>query len=161
MLIALGLALPMIFHALGLGSVFLPMFWPVVIGAFFLPLPFALLLGLLTPFLSALLTGMPPFAPPIAYLMAAELTTLAGLIALLHGRAHLGLFGSLLAALAISRIVYYGAVTLLAEWLGLPARLFSLAAVVRTLPGLILLLVFIPIIVNRISKITGGRRENG
>ena len=56
--IALGVVLPTIFHALGTGSTFLPMHIPVLIAGFVVSLPFAVLIGAITPLLSTLLTGM-------------------------------------------------------------------------------------------------------
>ena len=55
--ITLGLVLPMLFHGLGLGRFFLPMFWPVAASGFFLTAPFCLAVGILTPWVSFLLTG--------------------------------------------------------------------------------------------------------
>ena len=62
--IALGLILPMLFHlAGGMGVVFLPMHLPVLLAGFFLGPRFGLLVGIITPLLSSLLTGMPPLLP--------------------------------------------------------------------------------------------------
>ncbi len=150
--IALGLLVPMVFHAMGLGSTFLPMFWPVATGAFFLPLLYAVILGLLTPFLSALLTGMPPLSPPIAYMMMAELIAMNLTITLLHENTRLGPFVTLLISLLVSRGVLMIFVYLLAPLLGLPAKWFSLAIVLRGVPGMIGMLIFLPPLVSRIKK---------
>ena len=61
---ALGLVLPPIFHALHLGHVFLPMYLPILGGAFLLPVRWAVAVGAATPLLSCLATGMPPLMPP-------------------------------------------------------------------------------------------------
>ena len=64
--IALGVVMPMAFHALNLGKVFLPMHIPVLLSGFFAGPIIGLLVGLITPLLNSVLTGMPPFMPPIA-----------------------------------------------------------------------------------------------
>ncbi len=85
-LVALGVVLPIVFHAIpNAGSVFLPMHIPVLIGAFFLPWTWAGAVGLMTPILSSLLTGMPPLAPmPVAIMMMFELATYGVVISLLR-----------------------------------------------------------------------------
>jgi len=58
---AAGLLLPVIFHIVHLGHVFMPMYLPLVTCAFFTrPLP-AMLTAIVVPILSGALTGMPPF----------------------------------------------------------------------------------------------------
>ncbi|UCH97132.1 MAG: ECF transporter S component, partial [Candidatus Aminicenantes bacterium] len=58
---ALALVFPMVFHAVGLGSAFLPMFYPIAAAGFLVALPVALVVGTMSPLVSALITGMPPF----------------------------------------------------------------------------------------------------
>jgi hypothetical protein len=81
---AAGLALPWVFHALRLGHVFLPMYLPLLAGAFVLRPRTAAAAAVATPLVSAAVTGMPPFFPPIAAWMAIELGLMAGLAALLR-----------------------------------------------------------------------------
>ncbi|MDI6828708.1 MAG: hypothetical protein QME62_09515, partial [Armatimonadota bacterium] len=77
---ALGLLLPIAFHALGWGGrVFLPMHLPIMAAAFLISPGTAVSVAVVVPFLSAVLTGMPPLAPPVAVLMAIELAVKAGL----------------------------------------------------------------------------------
>lgn len=152
MFLAMGLLLPMLFHSIGLGGSFLPMFWPTAAGAFFLSVPHALLLGLLTPLFSSLMTGMPSFSPPIVYMVMAELFTLNLIIGLLHDRTQWGVFWILFAGLLTSRFALVLIAGLVASWFGLPARLFSIATVVQSLPGILLMLAIIPILVSRIKK---------
>lgn len=70
--LAAALVLPVFFHALGLGSAFMPMFYPLALAGFLVAAPLAMITGVSAPLLSALLTGMPPFYPPIAFIMTAE-----------------------------------------------------------------------------------------
>ena len=147
--VALGLLVPMLFHAVGLGSIFLPMFWPVAASAFFLSFPYALAVGVLTPVFSSLLTGMPPISPPIVYIMLLELGFLAGITSLLHERTKWGLVWILLIGLAISRLVLFMCTALFAPLLGLPEKVFSIVMVAKGMPGVALILIFIPLLVNR------------
>ena len=150
--ISLGVLVPMLFHATGMGSIFLPMFWPVAISAFFLPFSYALLVGCLTPVLSSLLTGMPPISPPILYILIFELAGLSGTINLLYHRTKTGLFWPLLAGLIVSQTILYLFVTLLAPLLGLPPKIFSLAMVLKGLPGVAVMLIFIPFLIQQLNK---------
>jgi hypothetical protein len=79
---ALGIVVPMLFHAVGLGKVFLPMYLPILALGLMVSWEVALIVGCATPLLSAVLTGMPPLAPPIAALMATELACLAAVASL-------------------------------------------------------------------------------
>src|SRR4030042_6646044 len=99
--IALGVLLPIFFHAVGLGKVFLPMFFPIAAGAFYLPLPFALAAAAITPLLSFILTGMPPV--PDLTVMIFELPVLAGFLSLLSSRTRFGSFWKLAAGLLVWR----------------------------------------------------------
>jgi len=151
MFMALGVLIPMLFHSVGLGSIFLPMFWPVAVCAFFLPVSYAMAVGLLTPVLSTLLTGMPPISPPILYIMMAELTTLAGVIGFFYQQTRWGTFWLLLVGMAVSRIVLYLFAGVLGPILGLPPKLVSIVSVVKGIPGIIIMLVLIPIVLKKIK----------
>ena len=149
MFVAIGLLIPIIFHATGLGKIFLPMFWSVAACAFFLPISYAILVGALTPVVSTLFTGMPP--PPIIYIMIVELPLLSGSTCLLYKKTRLGLFWALLIGMLISRtsIILYAVI--LAPILNLPPELISLAALIESIPGTIALLVIVPVLINRIK----------
>lgn len=60
--IALCIVLPMVFHAIGAGTVFLPMHIPVLICGLVCGWPFGVLCGVAGPALSSILTGMPAIA---------------------------------------------------------------------------------------------------
>lgn len=73
--ITLGILPPMIFHIIGgqsLGRMLLPMHIPVLLAGFVLSSGYAFLVGALTPFLSSIITGMPPLFP-MMYIMIFEL----------------------------------------------------------------------------------------
>lgn len=75
---ALGIVVPIAFHALGpgMGPIWLPMYLPLLALGLLASWRTALIVGLITPILSSVLTGMPPIAP-VAPLMAFELGALA------------------------------------------------------------------------------------
>ncbi len=150
---ALGLALPMLFHLVGLGKVFLPMHIPILAGGFLLPPSLALLLGFVIPPLSTLLTGMPPVVPTLP-LMIWELASLGGVTALLYRRLKAGLWLSLLGGLIGDRLALLLAVFLLGNYLGinLPPWGYVVGAVATGLPGIALQLVVIPPIVYWMEK---------
>jgi hypothetical protein len=159
---ALGIVLPVAFHAIGLGKAFLPMFWPVAAAGFFLPAVPALLVAVLTPVLSFVLTGMPPVSPPVLHVMTVELACLAAVTVLLARFTRWGLFWVLLAALTLSRITLYFSSRLLAPVLGLPAGWVSLASVLNGLPGIAVMLALVPALVGRLlhQPVWKARRKN-
>ena len=61
--VALGIVIPIAFHAIGAGPVFLPMHIPVLLAGFTIGPTIGCLVGAVTPILSSLLTGMPPLMP--------------------------------------------------------------------------------------------------
>lgn len=62
--IAIGITFPMVFHLFeGAGRKLLPMQFPILISGYFLCPPYAVMVGILTPVLSSLITGMPPIFP--------------------------------------------------------------------------------------------------
>jgi hypothetical protein len=149
MFIALGVLFPVLFHTAGLGSLFLPMFWPVAATGFFLPLSFSLLVGVLTPILSFLLTGMPP--PPVLQIMVPELAILALGTGLLYRKAGLAVWPSLFLGLALSRIILFVFAGLFGAVLGLPPKWASAAMLIGSLPGVIAILILVPPLVGRVK----------
>lgn len=149
---ALGIVLPMAFHALpGAGNVWLPMHIPVLICGLVAGLASGVAAGILAPVLSSLLTGMP--AAPILPSMTCELVTYGLVSGLLSarvrtGRLPLDLYVSLVAAMLCGRVVG-GAL----QALIFSAGSYSLAAwvtgsFVTGLPGIVLqLAVVVPVVV--------------
>jgi hypothetical protein len=150
--LAMALVFPIVFHTLGLGNAFLPMFFPIVAAGFLVDLPLALVVGILSPLVSAVLTGMPPFFPPIAFVMMAEGLVLSGLPALLNQRWRFPLLPTLALTLLIDRLVLLTAVILVSRWLKLPEGMLGLAAVIQGIPGLVLMFLAIPPLVKILSK---------
>ncbi len=155
--VALGLLLPPVFHAVRLGSVFLPMVLPVVLGGFFLRPRWALVVGALTPLLSAVTTGMPPFLPPIALWMAGELAVMCVVVSLLDTKTRLPPLASLAIALLAGRALYTGMVFATSTWMQLPPRLLTLAAVASSWPGMVLALAVVPAAVAALRRSSASR----
>jgi hypothetical protein len=166
---ALGVVVPILFHLVGLGRVFLPMHLPILAVGFFVSPIVAAAAGFVTPWVSSFLTGMPPL--PVAVLMSLELPVLAGIASLcyraLKGRVHKSRWvGKIIAVWSstVIAIVARIAVDLLllakvvAPILQLPAGSFGLAAVLAGTPGIVLQLTLVPVIVLAIERM---RKERG
>jgi len=141
---AAALALPLVFHVVHLGHVFLPMYLPILVGGFVLRPRSAVIAGAAAPLLSAVATGMPPLFPPIAVWMALELALMAALAAALHRRRRIPATVTVALVLLVGRTVYLTAAYLTGLWLDLPARLFTLATFLAGWPGMLLALLAVP-----------------
>jgi hypothetical protein len=166
---ALGVVVPILFHLVGLGRVFLPMHLPILAVGFFVSPIVAAAAGFVTPWVSSLLTGMPPL--PVAVLMSLELPVLAGIASLcyraLKGRVHksrwVGKIIAVWSSTVIAIVARIAADLLLlakvvAPILQLPAGSFGLAAVLAGTPGIVLQLTLVPVIVLAIERM---RKERG
>lgn len=148
---ALALVFPIIFHALGLGSAFLPMFFPIIAAGFLIALPAALVVGVMSPLVSALLTGMPPFFPPVVFIMMAEGLALTVVPALLYRRLKVNAWISAIVAMIADRLVLLTAILLLSRWLELPQGVLTLTSLLNGLPGTILIPLVIPPLVKKME----------
>lgn len=163
--IALGVVIPIAFHALGggrLGPVFLPMYLPVLVCGMLVSPGTAAAVGVLTPVLSSALTGMPPVLPTLP-LMVAELGVMGVVASVLHRRARLPALLATPITLMVGRAVLglcvLGAVSLLPPDLlaSLPSPMrrplaYLLAATVTALPGLALQLIAVPAVVALVER---------
>jgi hypothetical protein len=155
---AAALLLPVVFHVLQLGAVFMPMYLPLVALAFLVRPGVAASAALLVPLLSAVVTGMPPLYPPVAAIMALELAFMGFCIAVASrrwpaARPWLVLLPVLLVGRALNLALTWWA----ARLLGLPAGLVAGAWLLSGWPGLILILVVVPPLV-RVVRGAGGPR---
>ena len=166
---ALGIIVPILFHFVGLGRVFLPMHLPILAAGFFVSPIIAAVVGFVTPLASALLTGMPPL--PIAALMSVELSVLSSTASFCYrtiGKRiqSVGKSGIIFSALGSTIIAIVARIavdltllaTVVAPLLQLPAGAFGVAAVVAGLPGIALQIVVVPAVVLAIEQI---RKERG
>jgi len=142
---AAALLLPVLFHLVRLGHVFMPMYLPLVALAFFVrPLP-AALTALVVPLLSGAVTGMPPFFPPVAAFMALELSIMAALISLalrVWPRANEWLV--LVPVLLLGRALYVGLVYGFSLVIAPPASFMAGISFLSGWPGIVLMTAVVP-----------------
>lgn len=148
---ALALVLPIAFHAVpNAGPAFLPMYYPIMALALLASWEVAVIVAVLVPVLSSLLTGMPP--PPMAVLMIGELAAMAAVASLLRPR--LGLWPAavlgLLAARVAGVLLVVSLIPLIGE--GRTAIAYATTAFVVGLPGTVVLLTVVPAAVYAIER---------
>lgn len=158
--LAMALILPQMFHLLGLaqaGQVFLPMHIPVLIGGMTLGWKYGALLGLSAPLFGCLLTGMP--SADRVPMMMVELMSygfISGYIYQSKYMQHQPWKGyiSVIAAMLLGRIVYGSALVFGTMLLGVPLGGFFVVwtAAITGIPGLIIQLIFVPVLTRMIEK---------
>ncbi len=126
--IALGITFPQLFHTIGIGSTFLPMFLPTVLLAPVVSLPFLIIATLTTPILSTLFFGMPPIY--IAMILIAELSFVGSCIIIL--RRYLPHWFLIPAVLISERLLLY-VLTLLIPSIGIYPE-----SIVASYPGVLM-----------------------
>ncbi len=165
----LGIIVPILFHIVGLGRVFLPMHLPILAAGFFVSPVIAAAVGFVTPWASSFLTGMPPL--PTAVLMSIELPVLSAVASLCYrtfgrwvqrsikgGKIFAVLSSTIIAIVARIIVDLTLLATVVAPLLQLPAGAFGLASVLAGLPGIALQIIVVPIVVLTIERI---RKERG
>jgi hypothetical protein len=150
--LAAALAFPVFFHALGLGSAFMPMFYPLALAGFLIAPPLAMITGVAAPLLSALLTGMPPFYPPIAFIMIAEVLLFTGMPQPLQKLLRLPAWAALLAVLLFDRVLLLLMVRAMAGFMQLPPAMLGWATALYGLPGLALMLAVLPWFIPKLQE---------
>lgn len=149
--IALCILVPFLFHLVGLGKMFLPMFLPILLAGFIIEFPAAMLVGLLGPWISALATGMPPLFPT-AISMCVEGVVTAGLASYLYHNKRIPFWIGLIVAIIAQRIARIVVLLLILPIFGLPAKALSIADFTISLPGVLLQLLLIPPILIMLWK---------
>lgn len=157
--IALGILLPIVFHLIGgpgLGRVLLPMHLPVLIGGAFLGPLFGLIIGLITPILSSLFTGMPPVVP-ILPIMIGELAIYGLVMGYFFKRIKMSGYLSLIITMLAGRIMASIIVMVLVFGFGfgqLPANpfIYIYGTITAGMPGIIGQLIIVPIIINYLKR---------
>lgn len=155
--LAIGIVLPFITMQIpSIGNMLCPMHLPVILCGFLCGGPCGLAVGILTPLLRSLLFGAPILLPG-AVAMAFELGTYGLLSGVLYqklrGRRfaeYIALILAMLAGRAVWGVVSYFLYTLLGNvftW-----QLFVTQAFVNAIPGIIIQLVFLPILVERVAN---------
>lgn len=159
--LALAVVLPMAFHLIGnaigyglAGRVFLPMHIPVLLAGFLVGPASGVVVGLLAPGISHLLTQMPP--PYAVPLMSLELPIYGLIAGLAYNRLKLNVYVALIAAMLVGRIMFGVGLFVLGMFMDLPytaAVFFSTGgAILPGLPGIALQLVLVPILVAAVRR---------
>ena len=161
---AASLLLPVLFHLLHLGQVFMPMYLPLVALPFFVrPLP-AAITAMLTPILSGAVMGMPPFFPPVAIFMALELGIMAAIIASVMQRwPRANAWLVLVPVLVFGRVLYVGLVYLFSLAIELPAPFMAALSLLSGWPGVILMVAVVPPVARvgrRTARLDDSRERN-
>ncbi len=153
LLIAVGMFLPSFFHMFGAGPVMLPMHIPVLLCGLICGAPYGAACGVILPLLSSLTTGMPPIFP-VAPAMALELCTYGVVTGLLYRHYAKNIYLSLVAGMLCGRLVSGIANAALLGFSGgeYSLQIFLTGAFVTGLPGIILQLLFIPLLVVLLTK---------
>ncbi|ORT99318.1 hypothetical protein D081_2047 [Anaerovibrio sp. JC8] len=149
--VALGVLLPIAFHAFGpVARIISPMHIPVFMGGLILGPIYGLIVGVATPIISSLLTGMPPVMPMLP-MMVAELGVY-GLVSGLLSR-KLNLWLAMLGAIVCGRAMIVVVLMLFGELLQIKADPFTYVwgGIMTGAPGIILQLLLIPFIVKRLK----------
>ena len=153
--LALAVLLPIAFHAFGLGGrLFLPMHIPALLAVFLVGPSSGVIVGLLAPLVSYLLTGMPPtYAVP---LMSLELPMYGLVAGIAYRKLHLNIYIALVVAMIVGRVMFGLGLFVLGMFIELPytaAVFFSTGgAIVTGLPGIAVQIVLIPLIVAAFNR---------
>lgn len=150
--LAAALVLPVFFHALGLGSAFMPMFYPLALAGFLVAPPLAMITGVAAPLVSALLTGMPPFYPPIAFIMMAEGLLFTALPHWLQKLLRLSVWLTLLIILLLDRLLLYLLMLGMSSLLHLPGWFLGWTSVLHGLPGLAVMMAILPWFIPKLRE---------
>ena len=154
---AFGVLFPPIFHLFGAtaGGIFLPMHIPVLTAGFLLGPVWGLIVGLFSPILSTFITGMPPMAKlPFMVFELMAYGFFSGLIyRYLPKNKFIFLYPALIGAQIAGRIVNLLCVLIAVYLLGLKSASLPMVwtSLVAGLPGIILQLIFVPLLVKGIK----------
>ncbi len=154
--IALGLVLPMAFHAIpNAGSVMLPMHIPVLLCGLICGPGSGLIAGICTPILSSVLTAMPPVGilPGMTFELAVYGGVSGALIRTIKTeRPWMNLYFSLITAMIAGRIVSGLLNGLIFRAGAYSMEIWIAASLTTALPGIVLQLVLIPTLVMILHK---------
>lgn len=158
MFVAIGIVLPFVTGQIPqIGSMLLPMHLPVLLCGLICGWQYGAVVGFILPPLRYVLFGMPPIFPT-GVSMAFEMAAYGLLVGLLYSRSKwkcvLSLYRSLILAMIGGRIVW-GVVRVICSGVsGNPFtwKLFLSGAFLTAIPGIILQLVFIPLVMIALDR---------
>lgn len=168
--LSIGLMLPLVTMQLPMvGKMLCPMHIPVLLSGFILGGPYGMLVGFIMPLLRSVIFGMPVMLPD-AVCMAFELGTYGFVTGFLSEKTHKGmkaLYIVLIAAMLSGRMVWGFAAAVIYTFVGAEFtwKIFFMVGFVNAVPGILLQLVFVPVLVKRlymtgeVSTIYGEYRD--
>ena len=152
---ALCLVLPMAFHAIpNAGQVILPMHIPVLLCGLICGWPYGGVCGLIGPFLSSILTGMPPAAMLPSMMVECCVYGFTSGLLMKHvrtGKAVTDLYISLVSAMIAGRVVAGFA----KAWIftpGVSPFAWVTTSLVSGIPGIVIQLVLMPLVVTALTR---------
>lgn len=158
MLFAVGIVLPFLTGQIpAVGKMLLPMHIPVLLCGFIVGWQYGAVIGFLLPIVRSILFGMPPMFP-VAIAMAFEMATYGFVSGFLYSHAKWQctkmLYISLVSAMLAGRVVWALAEVVL---LGIGGNMFTWkmfisGALLNAIPGIIVQLVFIPVIMVALKR---------
>lgn len=152
LLLAVGLALPKIFHLFGpeLSKLFSPLHLPAFFSGLILGAPYGILVGGLLPLLSSVITGMPMLVP-MGVSMCFELATYGGVSGYLYKK--INIWCCILIAIVCGRISFtlVQGIQLGFSNVGQWWVLFS-ANIVSGIPAIMFQIILIPLVIKGIKK---------
>ena len=153
--IALCVVVPMAFHVIpNAGAVMLPMHIPVLLCGLISGWPYGLVCGLLGPFLSSVITAMPPAAMLPSMMVECGVYGLASGLLMKYirtGKPGADLYISLICAMILGRIVAGFA----KAWIftpGVSPFAWVTTSLVTGIPGIVLQLAVLPLVVAALSR---------
>ncbi|HHV09159.1 MAG TPA: ECF transporter S component [Clostridiales bacterium] len=155
--IALGIILPFITMQIPrIGNMLLPMHIPVMLCGFICGGPYGFIVGLIVPLLRSVLVGM-PLMMPTAVSMSPELAVYGLVTGYVYQKLkdrRFGIYVALLTAMILGRIVWGGVSIGLFSLMGnsFTWKLFVMNGFVNAIPGIVIQLIFIPLLVKRLKR---------
>lgn len=159
--IALGILVPQVFHSVGgpgIGQIFLPMHYPVIIGGMLLGPLSGGIIGVASVMIGMIL-GMPPFT--IGIFMIFELMTYGIISGLVYYQWKWNLYVSLICVMGIGRVV-----SMVTIYIGLqlfevklPPLFGQIGMFSVAIPGMVVQLVLIPILMMSLTNIIKKQRS--
>lgn len=158
---ALGIVIPQLFHIIGgqgAGTIFLPMHYPVLIGAMLLG-PISGVFIAVVSIVVGITLGMPPMA--IGIFMLFELVTYGLVVGFLYNIKRLPVYISLIVGMVLGRLVEIVViqVALALFAVKIPPVFGSIAMFATSVPGMIIQLILIPSIIIVLEKAVGHNKR--
>ena len=157
MFLALALVLPFLTGQIPqIGGMLLPMHLPVFLCGLICGWQYGGVVGFVAPLMRMALFGMPPLVAAVA--MAFELAAYGGIAGFLYNRSRwqcvVALYRALLAAMVGGRIVWAAVRVVMTGVASVPFtwQIFLTEALVNAIPGIILQLVFIPVLMVALDR---------